>query len=392
MKNKLDNLNNFVLKFYRINFSDLKSHDIEEIRASIDDFINHIFEKHDDRLSLTNAIESSLFHDIKLNIIHIIAKFGTVEQLKKIIEMIGISIVNSLDVNQYCALHYASIHGRLDIVKELIDNDADKDAITSQETRKWHAIHFASRYGNLSIVKYLIEIGVNKEIRTGFGLTPLHVACEFGRIEIAKYLLSIGVYKDPITIDENQNMTPLHYAVVGNFLSLTDLLLVVGCDINKLDLKGFSSLDISAKNNLSQMTFLLLKWGPKNIESSYQIAQFMKCLDSSEILARYLNAKKCLFNKKILKKLTAEIYKMMIDFNGTNLSEGKIKIFGNVEFNAFGIMNLTHQIGFFKKIPVEFSQFVKNIENLELCDGIDHIDEVIMNDHSELINLVLANV
>ena len=45
-----------------------------------------------------------------------------------------------------------------------------------------------------------------------------------------------------------------------------------------------------------------------------------------------------------------------------------------------------------KKKPIEFSQFVRNIENGDLCAGIDHINEVIQSDRNELIKTSLVNL
>jgi len=392
MEQLIENLNKKIVKFYKQNFSDIKSVDIEEIRDDIDALIDFVESKNEDRDVVNKIFYDSLFHDVNLNIAHIIAKFGKVEQLIKITQMVGTNIVNSRDINDFTPLHYSAIHGRNDIAKFIIDCDADKNALTSEQTRKWHAIHFACRYGNLQIVKFLINLGINKQVRTGFGLTPLHVACEFGRVEVAKFLLNLGVVKDPITIDENQNMTPLHYAVVGNFLSLTEILLIVGVDKNKCDMSGFSSLDICAKNNLVEMAKLLLKWGVKNAETSLSVAKSYNNKEVSEVITKYLDAKKCLFNKSTLKKLSPEISKMMLEFNPVNLAEPRVRIFGNVEFNAFGITELSNISGFFSKKEVEFAQFVKDLEILELCDAVDHINEVIVNAQSQMAKVALENI
>ena len=392
MEQLVENLNKKIVKFYKQNFSDIKSVDIEEIRTDIDNLVNFVESKNEDREVVNKIFNDSLFHDVHLNIAHVIAKFGTVEQLTKIIQMIGTSITNSRDINDFTPLHYSAIHGRVDILKLLIDSDADKNALTSEQTRKWHALHFACRYGNLEVVKLLINLGIKKEVRTGFGLTPLHVACEFGRVEVATFLLNLGVFKDPITIDENQNMTPLHYAVVGNFLALTEILLIVGVDKNKCDMRGFSALDICAKNNLFEMAKLLLKWGVKNAENSLNIAKSYNNKEVAEVITKYLDAKKCLFNKSTLKKLSPEISRMMLEFNPVNLAEPRVKIFGNVEFNAFGITELSNISGFFSKKEVEFAQFVKDAEILELCDAVDHINEVIVNAQSQMAKVALANI
>jgi len=375
--------------FLRKNFVEIQRYDIEDIRKDIDEFIEIVKNQNQLRADMSRVFCESIFTESKINIMHITAKFGTVEQVNKIVDVAGVAIVNTLDINWFSPLHYSSINSRDDIVSTLINLDADRNALTSNETRKWHSIHFACRYGSLKIVQIFINLGVDKEIRTGFGLTPLHVACEFGKVEIVKYLLSLGVQKDPITIDDNQNMTPLHYAVVGNFQALCELLLVNGVDKNKSDIKGYSSLDIASKNNLTEIAKILLRWGVKDMEDSYQIANSLNNKEVKEIIQKYINAKKCLFNKSLLKKLTPELIEMLNKFNNINLSEPIIKIFGNVEFNAFGILNLTNMIGFFSKREIDFLEFVEKNELIDLCDALDHIKEIMVNSHNELIKMSL---
>lgn len=392
MQEQITKLNTKINHFLRKNYIDINRVEIEEVVADIDNFISIVQTQNQLRSDISKIFCETFFGENKVNIVHIIAKFGSIEQLTKVVEIAGVGIVNMFDNNWFSPLHYSAINGRDDLVKSLINFEADRHALTSPETRKWHSIHFACRYGHLKIVKILIDLEINIEIRTGFGLTPLHVACEFGKFEIVKYLLSLGAQKDPITIDENQNMTPLHYAVVGNFLGLTELLLISGADKNKCDIKGYSSIDIASKNNLIEMVKLFLRWGVKNIESPLQIATSLNHNEIKEIIQKYLNAKKCLFDKNSLKKLTPELIEMMGKFNGVNLFQPMVKIFGNVEFNAFGIFNLTNIVGFFSKREIDFVQFSEDHEIIELCEALDRVKEILVNGHGELIKISLENI
>ena len=392
MQEQINKITQRANHFLRKNYIDLKRVEIEEVIADIDKFIEVVQTQNPLRSDVSKIYSETIFGEYKANILHIIAKFGTVEQLTKIVEIAGIGIVNMFDINWFSPLHYSAINGREDMVQALIKFEADRHALTSPETRNWHSIHFACRYGHLKIVKIFIDLEINPEVRTGFGLTPLHVACEFGKIEVVKYLLSIAVQRDPITIDENQNMTPLHYAVVGNFLALAELLLIAGADKNKCDIKGYSSIDIASKNNLLEIVKLFLRWGVKNIESPLQIATSLNHNEIKEIIQKYLNAKKCLFNKTSLKKLTPELIEMMGKFNGVNLFQPMVKIFGNVEFNAFGIFNLNNIVGFFSKREIDFVQFAEDHEIIELCEALDRVKEILVNSHGELLKVSLENI
>ena len=121
-----------------------------------------------------------------------VAKFGVAEELKKIINIIGINNLNFSDVNKYTALHHSSISGRLENIKILIGYGANINAKSSDETRNWLPIHYASKFGYKEIVEEFIEAGIDKEVTTSFGLTPLHVAAEFGNVYAAKTLIAHG--------------------------------------------------------------------------------------------------------------------------------------------------------------------------------------------------------
>ena len=83
---------------------------------------------------------------------------------------------------------------------------------------------------------------------------------------------------------------------------------------------------------------------------------------------------------------------MIGKFNNINISEPIIKIFGNVEFNAFGIFDLTSLVGFFSKKQVDFVQFAEQNELIDLCDALDHIKEIMVNSHNEIIKISLENI
>lgn len=392
MEQEISLLNDLILKNTKKILRDLDQAIIDQIRILIDKIIDDTKNKYPARSDAENYFLEIYFGDSRIRITDVIASFGTLEQLNKLINCAGVGLLSLSNRNRYYPIHHACINGRTDILKAIVEYDVNRNIVTSHETRAWHSIHFACRYNHLEIVKMLINLGVDKEVRTGFGLTPLHVACEFGNLQIVKYLLSLNVYKDPITIDENQNMTPIHYAVLGNFIEITELLLIVGVNRNKLDLQGFSCLDIASKANFVGMVKLLLCWGLKNVEASLEIAKVYKSQESIEVIEKYLQAKKNLFNKSNLKKIAPQIAKMMNEFNPTNLAKGIIKIYDNVEFNAFGINELSSQIGFFKKREVDFTQFVKELEIIELCEGADHINEVIVNGQNELAKISLSNI
>lgn len=71
-------------------------------------------------------------------------------------------------------------------------------------------IHVAAKHGKLAIIKLLVEYGADVTLQTEvYRNTPLHFACFYGHLNVAKYLLSLGDYVD-INCMNIQHETPLY--------------------------------------------------------------------------------------------------------------------------------------------------------------------------------------
>lgn len=120
------------------------------------------------------------------------------------------------------------------------------------------ALHVASKHGHIDIVKHLTEnfnsvinINITDRIRKK---TPLHVASEKGHVEIVKYLLSKGAN---IYLLDSRGNTALQYSVINTKTTHQKREEVVKCLIDEILLKrkkiknaGFSFY----KNNSAEAT------------------------------------------------------------------------------------------------------------------------------------------
>lgn len=138
------------------------------------------------------------------------------------------------------ALHYASFRGNIKIIRLLIDNYADINAVTTKgytmlhkaaqgnkpsaivyfnkkykmdleatEENKMNALHLAAGNGMESAVIYLISLGININAKDKNGFTPLHHAVKKKQIRIIKKLLQRGADR---YIPDNKNKTPVKLA------------------------------------------------------------------------------------------------------------------------------------------------------------------------------------
>ncbi|MFA5086381.1 MAG: ankyrin repeat domain-containing protein [Candidatus Paceibacterota bacterium] len=104
----------------------------------------------------------------------------------------------------------ASLFGRLNIVRELINNGADIDEKDSDHGQT--ALISASIFGQLDVVRELIKNGSNLESMDYSGHTALMWACEEGNIDVVKALIDGGA---DVNTKNDFGSTALNYASGG---------------------------------------------------------------------------------------------------------------------------------------------------------------------------------
>ena len=136
------------------------------------------------------------------------------------------------------ALHYASFRGNIKIIKLLIENYADVNAVTSNGynmlhkaaqgnkpsaivyfhkkynmdleatcENKMNALHLSAAIGMDNSVIFLLSLGLNPNIQDIFGYTALHYAVKKSHIRIIKKLLQKGA--DRNIIEKRHKKTPV---------------------------------------------------------------------------------------------------------------------------------------------------------------------------------------
>lgn len=127
------------------------------------------------------------------------------------------------------ALHDAARLGRLSMAQSLLEAGAEANSV---DRAGWTPLHTAAHEGQLGVVNVLLSRGANLHARIQGGHTALHMAAMGGSEEIAKRLLSLGV--DVNSPGENQ-ATALHLAVIEGHNDLVRFLLENGADVNAVD-------------------------------------------------------------------------------------------------------------------------------------------------------------
>ncbi len=331
--------------------------EIDEAAQILSDSVNEIESLPTEEEKITQL--NLRFGFLENSILHLAAKFADVTSTEKILKIAdgNSEIINARDTGLFTPLHFVAHSGDPMVAKLLLEAGAENNPQASTEHRRWTPIHYAAQFGHASVIEELINSGVDKETRTGFGLTPLVVGAEFGQINVVQLMLGLGVNKNAQTIEDNYKMNALHYAAVGNFCDLAKLLLRSGIDRNQTTSLNLSALDLAIQSDHSEMVALLLYWGIGDMDSALNLATENKSIASLEKIKNYLNARKNFFDAGWVKKSAPELISALKKCNRENLSSTNISPSITAPFNICGILSLKHQTGFFSKSDETFVQF-----------------------------------
>ncbi len=153
-------------------------------------------------------------------------------------------------------LTHAAISGAAEPVRLMLAHGCDENH------RNIHGrtpLHSAAAVGNTEGVRLLIQAGADPDCRDRRGLTPLIEAIANNRLETAMELVRSGV--DIHTCRSLQQETPLMLAASHVAVSLVQLLLDKGSDIESRDFIGCTPLMHAARHGTAETVQLLLDAG-----------------------------------------------------------------------------------------------------------------------------------
>jgi ankyrin repeat protein len=169
--------------------------------------------------------------------------------------------VNVKDENGWTPLNIAAVKGRNQIVKLLIEKEADLNSSTP--------LIAAATDGHMEVIELLIANGadVNAKANDQLGGTALHMTANLGHKKIVEFLVAAGA---DVNAKMLHGMTPLHFA--ANNKGIAKFLIDKGADVNaKLNdgpHNGSTPLDFANVPNLGdpEIANLLRKRGGKTGE------------------------------------------------------------------------------------------------------------------------------
>ena len=235
-------------------FEELFQHEINknsEFRDSFIESIPHILAPHLNSKDKANFLSEKVFkndqsYDLKPNVLKDVLTHW--------------AYLSKKEINYYLyfklALHSKNLHEMNQILKKLPDEISTQVKILHSFGRS--ALLNAAAKGYTEIIKNYAKHGVNLNIRSFSGDSPLILSIQGGFPETARLLIENGAQVN--FKGTNQN-TALLYAVAQNKMGLAKLLIKKGADLNIRNKEGKTALLLATEHNYTKLAKLLIQNG-----------------------------------------------------------------------------------------------------------------------------------
>ncbi|UCD06185.1 MAG: ankyrin repeat domain-containing protein [candidate division WOR-3 bacterium] len=186
--------------------------------------------------------------------IHDVSQQGDIDSVKTLVQAEP-ELVNLTDETGNTPLHYAVAGGQAEVVKFLISNGADVNALN---TANQSVLLYAAYFGNAEITEALIADGATLNDRDVFGRSPLHYAARQRSVDAMMLLID---HKAELDIRDSIGETPLHFAVRWGYDDIAEMLIDGGAALNITTEDGKSYLHMASIKGYSAVADLLINRG-----------------------------------------------------------------------------------------------------------------------------------
>ncbi|KAI9679529.1 MAG: Glycerophosphocholine phosphodiesterase [Caeruleum heppii] len=196
--------------------------------------------------------------------LHYAAQFGYVVMCQIIIRHMqewdmfdvseGIDSPSWQDAEGWAPLHLSVIGGHPQTTKTLLESEDwrgqndDKMAKRRNVSRSSASLTLATKANYVVVVKLLVEAGVDVNYQDDRGETALHIAAHLGHTECARTLLAGTEDQKPNIelVEKTFGWTPLFVACVNGHLSIVEILMEAGAELERSDLSGWTPKEHAA--------------------------------------------------------------------------------------------------------------------------------------------------
>lgn len=179
--------------------------------------------------------------------LHHACRNGKIEIAKFLIMQNADPVLTTTD--HKTTLMLAAIEGKLDLVKELLNNKTIRHQVPDKDATGATALHYAVKDGHLEIVKMLCDTNAKVGSRDIDGKQPLMYACEHGRLECVKLLVK---KRADLEGKDKCQRTPLMYACLNGHENNALWLLKKSADVTTEDFQGETPFSVGEDMGMSE--------------------------------------------------------------------------------------------------------------------------------------------
>ncbi|KAG5591612.1 hypothetical protein H5410_042126 [Solanum commersonii] len=226
--------------------------------------------------------------DMSTTSLHAAASSGHTEVVKELVKVRPDFAWKKDELMNGCSpLHIACSKGHLDITRELLKLDMDLSGLQDNEGRT--PLHWAVIKGRVNIIAEILSVSLeSSEMTTKHGETILHLAVKNNHFEVLKFLMESLDISNLMNFQDTDGNTILHLATVRKLTTMIIYLLKLGVEVNALNQKGYTSLDVveADASNSGALAIIpaLLEAGAKRCDQLPPNFQDIQQVDASPIL------------------------------------------------------------------------------------------------------------
>ncbi|XP_050227922.1 ankyrin repeat-containing protein At5g02620-like [Mercurialis annua] len=160
------------------------------------------------------------------------------------------------DNNGCTPLHLACSKGHLETTRELLRLDVDLSSLQDNNGRT--PLHWAAIKGRVNIIDEILCVSLESaEMITKDGETVLHLAVKNNQFDAVKYLMENLNVTTLINKPDHDGNTAMHLATAGKLSTMVIYLLKHNADVNAINRKGQTALDV-VESDVSNSGALLI--------------------------------------------------------------------------------------------------------------------------------------
>lgn len=160
------------------------------------------------------------------------------------------------DLQGCSPLHLCCKKGHLEVTRELLRFDAELSSLQDNDGRT--PLHWAAIKGRVNVIDEILSTSLESaEVITKHGETVLHLGVKNNQYEAVKYLTEMLNISKLVDRPDNDGNTALHLATAGKLSTTVIYLLKLGVDVNAINQKGQTALDV-VESDVSNSGALLI--------------------------------------------------------------------------------------------------------------------------------------